>query len=40
MPYLGIFGLEFSKNYCHIWNQHLLICLNAEFPEWNNLVNV
>ena len=33
MPYMGIFGLFFSKNYCHIWNQHLWICLNAEFRE-------
>ena len=24
---LGIFGTEFSKNYCHIWNQHLRIWL-------------
>ena len=29
MPYLGIFGLEFEKNYCHIWNRHPRICLIA-----------
>ena len=22
LSYLGIFRLEFGKNYCHIWNQH------------------
>ena len=31
MPYLGIFGLEFQKNYCHIWNHHPQICLFAKF---------
>ena len=29
----GIFGLEFEKKYCHIWNQHPRICLNAKFRE-------
>ena len=33
MPYLRIFRQEFSKNYCHIWNQHHWICLNAKFCE-------
>ena len=33
MPYLGIFGPEFYKNYCHIWNQHLRICQVAKFCE-------
>ena len=27
MPYLDIFGQEFWKNYCHIWNLHPQICL-------------
>ena len=31
MPYFGIFGPEFLKNYCHIWNQHPQICLFAKF---------
>ena len=31
MPYLGIFGQEFKKNYCQIWNQHPQICLFAKF---------
>ena len=31
MPYLGIFGLEVSKNYCHISNQHRRIYLTAKF---------
>ena len=26
MPHLGIFGLNFRKNYCHIRNQHPQIC--------------
>ena len=33
MAYLGIFGLEFYKYYCHIWNQHPQICLIAKFCE-------
>ena len=33
MPYLGIFGLEFKKNYCHIWNQHLGISVIAKLCE-------
>ena len=33
MPYLGIFGVEFQKWYCHIWNQHLQICVVARFFE-------
>ena len=31
MSYLGIFGLEFRKNYGHIWNQHPRIGLIAKF---------
>ena len=31
MPYLGIFGQEFYKNYCKIWNQHPRICTTAKF---------
>ena len=31
MPYLGIFGQGFEKNYCHICNQHLQIYLIAKF---------
>ena len=30
---LGIFVLEFQKNYCHIWNQHPWIFLIAKFCE-------
>ena len=33
MPYLNIFGLEFKKKKCHIWNQHPWICLIAESRE-------
>ena len=33
MPYFGIFGLEFSKIYCHIWNQHPRVWLNRKFRE-------
>ena len=33
MLYLGIFGLEFKKNYCHIWNQDPWICLIAKYCE-------
>ena len=34
IPYEGIFGLEFESNkYCHIFNQHPLICLVAKFRE-------
>ena len=33
MPCLGISGLELSKTYCHIWNQHPWICLNAKFRK-------
>ena len=33
MPYLGIFGPEFDKNYCHNWNKHSRICLIAHFGE-------
>ena len=33
MPYLGILGLEFIKNYCHIWNQHSQIFQTAKFWE-------
>ena len=30
---LDIFELDFSKNHCHIWNQHLGICLIKEFRQ-------
>ena len=33
MPDLGILGLEFEKKYCHIWNQHSRIFVNAKFRE-------
>ena len=26
IPYLGIFGLQFNKNYCQFFNQHTQIC--------------
>ena len=29
MLYLGNFGQEFKKKYCHIWNQHPQICQNV-----------
>ena len=33
-----IFGLKFEKNYCHIWNQHLRIHLNAKFHvKWKKI---
>ena len=31
MPYLGYLGIESSKNYHHIWNQHFQIGLIAKF---------
>ena len=33
MPNSGIFGQEFKKNYCHIWNYHPQICLIGKFHE-------
>ena len=33
MPYFGIFGLEFSKNYCHIGSHHPQIGPLAKFCE-------
>ena len=33
MPYLTIFGQDFYKNYCQIWNQHPWICLIAKYRE-------
>ena len=33
MPYFGIFGLEFSKKYCHFSSQHPQICQFVKFPE-------
>ena len=33
MPYLGILGVELKKNCCHIWSQHIQICLIAKFCE-------
>ena len=32
-PYLGIFGQELWKNYCHIWNQQPQTCLFAKFHQ-------
>ena len=29
----GYIGARILKNYCHIWNQHHQICLNAKFRE-------
>ena len=31
IPYLGIFGLQFNKNYYQIFNQHSWICENIKF---------
>ena len=31
MPYLGIFGVNFENNYCHIWNQQPQIYQIAKF---------
>ena len=33
MSYFGIFGLEVLKDFCHILNQHPLICVIAKFCE-------
>ena len=33
MPYLRILGLEFLKNYGHIWNQHPQVCLSGKFCD-------
>ena len=33
MLYLGIFDVKFSKNYCHVRNQHPRICLIAKFRK-------
>ena len=35
MPYFGIFGQEFQKYCCHIWNKHPQICLVEKFCEKN-----
>ena len=35
MPYLGIFGQEFKKYHCDIWNQHPQICLFAKISRKN-----
>ena len=32
MPYFGISGQEFKKNYCQTWNQHLEI---GQFPKFH-----
>ena len=40
MPYLGTFGLEFEKNYCHIWNQHPQICLISKFRKKAKMAKV
>ena len=31
IPYLGIFGLQFNKNYYQIFNQHTRICETIKF---------
>ena len=36
LPCLGIFGQEFEKKYCHIWNQHPL---NYQNELLTNIVN-
>ena len=36
LPYLGIFELDFLKNYCHISNQHLQICQFGKFLKKPN----
>ena len=33
MSYLNIFGQEFLKKYCEIWNQHPQICVFATFDR-------
>ena len=33
IPYLGIFGLHFNKNYCQIFNQHTQICEAIKEPK-------
>ena len=35
MPYLGVFGLEFWKNYCHIWHHHPQICRKWVFSSYS-----
>ena len=39
MPYLGIFGQEFQKYYCHIWNQDPQICLIVKFCKKTKIPN-
>ena len=34
--HLGIFGLQFSKNHCQIFNQHTLLCENIKFHAKSN----
>ena len=31
IPYLGVFGLEFNKNYYQTFNQHPVICETINF---------
>ena len=40
MPYLGIFGLQFEKNCCHIWNPHPQICLIENLGEKQKCLNL
>ena len=40
MLHLGIFGLEFEKSYCHIWNQHPQICVIAKFGVKSKSLNL
>ena len=34
--HLGIFGLQFSKNHCQIFNQHTLLCETIKFNAKSN----
>ena len=40
IPSLGSFWLEFSKNYCHIWNQYPQISLIRKFPKKQKCLNL
>ena len=37
---LGIFALEFLKNYCNIWNQRYQICLIGNFSRKQKCLNL
>ena len=40
IPYLGIFGLQFNKNYYQIFNQYARICENLKFNPKQKKVNL